>query len=297
MKSGFAMIGVPVDSAGGPGGTELAPAALRSLGLGEAIHGRDEGDLEVRIRAEGRDPVTGVVALDDVCATTAEVRRAVAETLAKEERPFLVGGCCSIVPGALAGVRDARGAASLVHLDGHLDLYDSTTSPTGEAADMPVTVALGLGPAAWVQAAGGPSLSGGDVWILGYRDREQSEVDGMIMPEDVDPPIACLTTDEMRSLGSGDVGRRTAGALANGVGNIWVHLDLDIVDPSLFFANDAPVPNGLDWTELTELLSAVCSSPALVGISLGCYNPEKDRNQENGAQIVEVFRKALGGFA
>jgi arginase len=87
-----------------------------------------------------------------------------------------------------------------------------------------------------------------------------------------------------------------AQTLAEGAGNTWVHLDLDIVDPSLFFANDAPVPDGLDWPELTELLTAICASPALAGISLGCYNPEKDRGEENGLQIVEVFHKALSGL-
>jgi arginase len=293
MKGGFTMIGVPVDSAGYAGGTELAPAAFRALGLRDAIGGRDGGDLAVRIRAEGRDPETGVVALDDVCATTAEVRRAVAETLSREERPFLVGGCCAIVPGALAGVRDARDRVSLAHLDGHLDLYDQATSQLGEAADMPVSVAIGLGPRAWVDASGGPSLSGADVWIVGYRDREQSLVDGMVMPEDLDPPISCLTTDEIRSEGPSRAGTRVAQALADGVGNIWVHLDLDIVDPSLFFANDAPMPDGLDWAELTELLAAILASSALAGFSLGCYNPEKDRNQENGRQIIEVLRRAL----
>jgi arginase len=293
MNDGFAMIGVPVDSAGHAGGTELAPAAFRALGLGDAIAGHDRGDLAVRIRAEGRDPDTGVVALGDVCATTVEVRRAVAETLSRGERPFLVGGCCAIVPGALAGVRDLRGGVSLAHLDGHLDLYDETTSQLGEAADMPVTVAIGLGPGAWVDAAGGPSLTSSDVWILGYRDREQSLLDGMLMPEDVDPPISCLTTDEVRSEGLGRAGARVAQSLADGAGNTWVHLDLDVVDPALFFANDAPVPDGLDWAELTELLAAICVSPALAGISLGCYNPEKDRNQENGRQIVEMFREAL----
>jgi arginase len=293
MTDGFEMIGVPVDSAGTAGGTELAPAAFRSLGLGDAIAGHDRGDLAVRIRAEERDPDTGVVALGDVCATTVDVRRAVAETLSRGERPFLVGGCCAIVPGALAGVRDIRGGVSLAHLDGHLDLYDETTSQLGEAADMPVTVAIGLGPEAWVDAAGGPSLTSSDVWIVGYRDREQSLLDGMLMPEDLDPPISCLTTDEVRSEGLGRAGARVAQSLTDGVGNIWVHLDLDVVDPGLFFANDAPVPDGLDWAELTELLAAICVSPTLAGISLGCYNPEKDRNQENGRQIVEVFRKAL----
>ena len=287
------MIGVPVDSAGHAGGTELAPAAFRALGLGEAIAGRDGGDLAVRIRAEERDPETGVVALEDVCSTTSEVRTAVAETLARGERPFLVGGCCAIVPGALAGVRDARGRVSLAHLDGHLDLYDQATSQLGEAADMPVTVAIGLGPRAWVEAAGGPSLSSSDVWIVGYRDREQSLIDGMVMPEDLDPPISCLTTDEVRSEGPSRAGTRVARALANGTGNTWVHLDLDIVDPALFFANDAPMPDGLDWAELTELLAAILASSTLAGVSLGCYNPEKDRNQENGRQIIEVLRRAL----
>ena len=295
MSKGFTVIGVPVDSAGSAGGTELAPAALRDLGLGVAIGGRDGGDLAVRIRGEGRDPDTGVVALDDVCATTAEVRSAVAATLARGERPFLLGGCCAIVPGALSGVRDALGSVSLTHLDGHLDLYDGATSQLGEAADMPVTVALGLGPQAWIDAAGGPSVSSSDVWIVGYRDREQSLSDGMLMPEDFDPPIPCLTTEEVRSEGPGQVGARVARTLASGAGNIWVHLDLDIVDPSLFFANDAPVPDGLDWEELTELLEAVCASPSLAGISLGCYNPEKDRDQKNGRRIVELFRQALVG--
>jgi len=293
MRAGFTIIGVPVDSAGQAGGTELAPAAFRALGLGAAIAGRDEGDLAVRIRAEERDPETGVIALDDVCTTTVEVRRAVRAAISRGERPFLVGGCCSIVPGALAGVRDVRGGVSLAHLDGHLDLYDETSSQLGEAADMPVTVALGLGPQAWVDAAGGASLAGSDTWILGYRDREQAAADGMLMPEDLDPPISCLTTEEVQSEGARLVGDRVTRALAGGSGNIWVHLDLDIVDPSLFFANDAPVPDGLDWEELTELLAAICASPALAGISLGCYNPEKDRNQENGRQIVEVFRNAL----
>jgi len=293
MKVGFTMIGVPVDSAGYSGGTELAPGVFRTLELGAAIGGRDAGDLAVQIRAEGRDPVTGVIALDDVCSTTVEIRKAVAELLSRGERPFLLGGCCAIVPGALAGVRDARGAASLAHLDGHLDLYDETTSQLGEAADMPVSVAIGLGPQAWVDAAGGPSLSSSDLWIVGYRDREQSLIDGMLMPEDLDPPISCLTTDEVRSEGPGRAGARVAHALAIGAGNTWVHLDLDIVDPLLFFANDAPMTGGLDWDELTELLASICASPALAGISLGCYNPEKDRNQENGRQIVEVFRKAL----
>jgi arginase len=289
----FTLIGVPIDSAGTAGGTELAPAALRSLGLGEAVARSDRGDLDVRIRATRRDPATGVVGIADVCETTRALRQAVADTLAHGDIPFLVGGCCAMVPGALAGVRDARGAASLVHLDGHLDLYDQVSSPLGEAADMPVTVGIGLGPQTWVDAAGGASVDPSRVWIIGYRDREQSQLDGMLMPEDVEPPINCLSTPEVCQIGPSAAGQLAASALSDPPGTMWVHLDLDIVDPDLFFANDAPVPAGLDWGQLTELLGPLCSSSALAGFSLGCYNPEKDRDADNGRHIVEMFRKVL----
>ncbi len=294
MTPTFALIGVPIDSAGAPGGTEMAPAALRAAGLAEVVPGPDLGDLDVRIRAARRDPDTGVVGLEDVCATTSAIRRAVADAISTDSVPFLVGGCCAMVPGAVAGVRDARGDAGLVHLDGHLDLYDEVTSPLGEAADMPVTVAIGRGPRAWVEAAGGASVDGAGVWILGHRDREQARLDGMMMPEDLEPPIRSFSTEEVLAMGPASASRQALDHLEGSTAAIWVHLDLDIVDPELFFANDAPVPKGLDWDQLTELLAPLCSSPALAGISLGCYNPEKDRDRANAERIVHVFRESLG---
>ncbi|HEY6635962.1 MAG TPA: arginase family protein, partial [Acidimicrobiia bacterium] len=213
MNPSFALIGVPIDSAGTPGGTELAPSAFRALSLGEVVGGNDFGDLDVRIRADERDPVTGVVGLDDVCSTTATIRRSVSGALAGGHVPFIVGGCCALVPGAVAGARDARGRVGLLHLDGHLDLYDEMTSPLGEAADMPVTVAIGHGPPPWVESAGGASVGTADVWILGYRDREESKADGMLMPEDLDPAIASLSTEELRQLGFKEAADRAVAAL------------------------------------------------------------------------------------
>jgi hypothetical protein len=64
----FSLIGVPIDSVGRSGGTEFGPAALRKLGLPEALGGRDDGDLGVRVRGEERDPQTGILASADVLA-------------------------------------------------------------------------------------------------------------------------------------------------------------------------------------------------------------------------------------
>lgn len=280
--------GVPFDSVGRGGGTETAPSALRDLGLPEALGARDEGDLAVRIRGDERDPTTGLLASADVLTSTRAIRAAVAATIEAGERPFLLGGCCAELPGALAGARDALGAPlGLAHLDGHLDLYDGQTSTTGEAADMPISVVLGLGPAAWVEAAGGAPAVPERTAIVGFRDRAESIADGMRQPEDLPHPPLLYGAEELRARGVG----AAAGELAErlGAGPFWLHLDVDVLDQDVFPATDYLQPGGLDWEELAELLGPLGAAETLVGASLACYNPDKDPSLEYGRRLVAAL--------
>jgi arginase len=285
-------IGAPIDSVGRNGGAELAPAALRDLGLVGVLGAADAGDLQIRIRGEERDPETGILAAADVLAATTRIRAAVAGQVAGGTRPLLAGGCCAVLPGALAGARDELGPIGLVHLDGHLDLYDGTTSPTGEAADMPVSVALGLGPAAWVEAAGGASVEAGRVALVGFRDREESRAHGMRQPEQLEAMPTLRPVATLRHEGPGVVAAALAAALGE-AGPFWLHFDVDVLEPGAFPATDYLMPGGLDWAELGAVLGPLLSSPALVGASLACYNPEKDPGQACGRALVDHLGTAL----
>ena len=284
-------VGVPVDSVGRSGGTEHAPEALRELGLVGVLGGPDRGDLDVRIRGEERDPVTGIVASPDVLATTATLREAVAGAISDGARPFLSGGCCSEVPGALAGARDVLGRVGLAYLDGHLDLYDGTTSPTGEAADMPISVALGHGPAAWVEEAGGASLAPRDAALVGYRDKEESQSYGMLQPEEL-PGLTHVSVDEVRAEGSEAVVDRVTAALGPEL-PLWLHFDVDVLDQEVFPATDYLMPGGMTWEELLPVMTPLLSAPSLVGASLGCYNPDKDPGRACGRALVGSLGTAL----
>jgi arginase len=284
-------IGVPVDSVGRDGGTELAPATLRELGLPEALGARDGGDLAIRISGEERDPATGIVASADVLDCTAAIRAAVATAIAAEERPFLVGGCCAELPGALAGARDVLGAPlGLAHLDGHLDLYDGDTSTTGEAADMPISVALGIGPAAWVEAAGGAGAIPERTALVGFRDRAESIADGMRQPEDLVRPPLLYGAEELRERGVEAAAAELAERLT-AAGPFWLHLDVDALDEVVFPATDYLQPDGLDWDELAALLAPLAASDQLIGASLACYNPDKDPGLGCGRRLVEALAR------
>ncbi len=287
----FTFIGVPIDSVRRDGGPEHGPRVLRELGLAGALGGADGGDLEVRIRGSERDPQTGILASADVLATTATIRIAVAERVAAGERPFLAGGCCAELPGALAGARDATGPIGLVHLDGHADLYDGATSTSGEAADMPVSVALGLGPEVWVEAAGGASVAPQHLALLGYRDRKESLADGMRQPETLSPVPILRPLETVRAAGPQATALELAGRLGSAV-PFWLHFDVDVLDQDVFPATDYLMPDGASWSEVGALLEPLLSSPALIGASLGCYNPEKDPGQAYGSALVEALATA-----
>jgi arginase len=286
----WAVLGVPIDSVGRSGGTELAPAALREAGLVERLGATDRGDLDVRIRGDERDPETGIVGSPDILATTTAVRAAVAEMVAAGERPLVLGGCCALVPGALAGVRDAAGSVGIANVDGHVDVYDGRTSPTGEGADMPLAVAFGLGPAAWVEAAGGPSTGPSEGVVLGARDPEEAVDIAPLLDGDL-AELLVLSPEDLRAQGLREAGELSATRLAERAGRFWIHLDVDVLDERAMPATDYLMPDGLEWEEVAELLGPLCASSAAAGMSIGCLNPEKDP----GGRLTQRTRDLVVG--
>lgn len=286
----LSFVGVPLDSVGPNGGAEQAPAVLRELGLPARLGAEDRGDLAVSVRGGERDG-SGILAGPEVLAATATIRAAVAAQLEAGALPFLAGGCCAVLPGALAGARDALGGIGLVHLDGHLDLYDGETSARGEAADMVVAVALGLGPAAWVEAAGGAAVAPQRTALVGFRDRAESIEHGMRQPETIEPMPMLRPVEELRAVGPGLAATEVA-SFQEERGPFWLHFDVDVLDRDVFPATDYLLPGGLGWDELGAVLAPLLASPALAGVSLACFNPAKDPGGACGRALVDALAAA-----
>ena len=290
----WTVLGVPIDSVGRSGGTELAPAALREAGLVERLGIADRGDVDVRIRGEERDPETGIVGSPDVLRMTVTMRSAIRSMLSSGQRPLVLGGCCSLVPGAMAGVRDATGSVGIANVDGHVDVYDGRTSPTGEGADMPLSVAFGRGPAAWVEAAGGASATPAEGVVLGARDPEEAvDIAGLLDGELAD--LLVLSPDDLRAQGLGEAGADAAKGLQTEAERFWVHFDVDVLDEQAMPATDYLMPGGLEGDEVGEVLAPLCASPAAAGLSIGCLNPEKDPGgkltQRTADLLVELLKR------
>src|SRR5262245_40927289 len=134
----WSMAGVAIDSAGIVGGTELTPAALRKHSRLSRMVAVDHGDLAAPVPDKQRDPRSGLVGHRDVVAATTTIRNAFRKWLTPGHRTVVLGGCCTLMIGLGAATREKLGAFGIAYLDGHLDLYDGQSSPSGEAADVPL---------------------------------------------------------------------------------------------------------------------------------------------------------------
>lgn len=292
----WTVLGVPIDSVGAPAGgvacgTERSPAVLRDLGLIHRLAALDAGDLAVRITGPGRDEVSGIVGWPSVGAAVTAIRSAVSQLLSEGRRPLVLGGCCTLLMGAAPAARDVLGRVGLAYVDGHVDVYDNRTSPTGEAADMPVAALLGLGwPGLLATMGAMPVVAGRDIVVMGARDRDEAADIGDL------PDRLGLTVygPERITAGPAALGAATRDRFASAGTPYWLHLDVDVLDQEEFPATDYLMPGGISLGQLAELLRPFGQDERLVGASVGCYNPEKDPGRRSGAALAGVLADALG---
>ena len=176
-----------------------------------------------------------------------------------------MGGCCSLVPGVAAALRlSGAGPVGLAYIDGHLDTYDPKTSPTGEAADMPVAICAGLGDRALVGLGPAvPLIDPAHIALLAHRDSEEARAEGSVMPDalGIGTSIDCATVAARAARG------RPASASPRSwprpTGRFWLSIDVDVLSGAAMPATPVQQDGGLSLDELAELARAARAPPGL----------------------------------
>src|SRR5262249_46158794 len=165
-------------------GVAAAPGVLRQRGLATALADRpgftDAGDLALPAPRPGRGP-SGLLAEDALIAMIGRVREAVHAARRRGRFPLLIGGDCRVILGALAALQAEAGEPGLLFVDGHEDAWPPHASPTGEAADCELELALrlfdaDLGPRLRAVL---PRIGAGNVVAIGPRDGDELAAAGV----------------------------------------------------------------------------------------------------------------------
>jgi len=296
---GWSFVGTPLDCSGSDRGERRAVGALRDAGIVERLGATDGDDAAVVVDDPTRDPETGVIGFRQIRDASLEIRSSVGAVLERGERPLVVGGDCTILIGILAAVREKLGRVGLAFLDGHADFLDGRTSPSGEAADMDLAVVTGYGAEGLEGLAGDvPMVEPGDVVVLGHREDGEvlaaRELGAPLREEDlVDERIQLVEGKRISRGDSSRLGAYVAERLAAQPGRFWVHFDVDVFEERELPAVTYPQPDGLDWQQTEALLRPLVSSPALVGLSVADFDPDKDPDGEYAQRLVALLADML----
>jgi arginase len=193
----------------------------------------------------------------------------------------VLGGDCSLLPGAIAGCRAAGTAPALWILDGHPDMLDGDSSPTGEAADMDLAVLLADG-----------LVAAEHVVVLGLRPAgHDPENDAELAA--IPASVTWRDTDAIRARGAGATGAEAERRLAADPGAAWLHLDVDVLDAAVMSAVTYRQSHGLSWDALAELLAPLVRSPALAGMSVSDLEADRDADGSIARRVVALLAGPL----
>ena len=301
------LVAVPYDLGREGVGSGRGPAAYLEGGAAEALRARGH-DVEV-VTARRSAPFGSE--LEAVLDVDAAVATLVAEAAADGRLPLVLAGNCNVTLGVRAGLLAARvdgdpahGRLATIWLDAHGDFNTPETTETGYLDGMPLAMLTGRAfPEAWVTIGGEP-LDETLTLHAGGRDLDPAEADALAASR-----ITVVSGAEVREHGLGEalapaLDELTARAadvrrVATGRAPAHLHVDIDVLDPSVAPAVGFPSPGGFT---LAELLAAVEMTGArfdLQALSLTSFAPESAAGAgtlECGLAVLATAAGVAAGF-
>ncbi len=274
-------------------GCAKAPGALRDHGLIAKLDARDAGCLTPpRYDAGDWRPGDGVAMAPQIAAYSRALADRIGAILDAGEFPVVLGGDCSIVLGsglAMNRLGEAVGGRiGLVFVDGHSDFrHPGNASYVGAAAGEDLALVTGRGQADLAAIEGRrPYFRDIDVVVMGIRAQDEYRLD-LQAAGIVTRPVPAL-----RAEGAARSAQWARDQLVDCAG-YWVHVDVDVLDPAVMPAVDAPSPGGIAFPELELLLAGLVESPHCLGVEITVFDPDYDSDGSYAAEIVNAVTAGL----
>ena len=305
MNRGIAIVGAPSSigirpyDSGETRQLDQAPRVLRELGLVQRLRAADLGDVippayRDYVRPSGRPRNEAEVAAysrtlgERVEAATSDRRFAV-----------VLGGDCSIVLGCLLGARrSVQESMGLVYVDAHADFGTPEESRTGSVASMCLALAVGRGDTPLARLAGdGPLVHSENVVLIGRRDAAEPWYGHAALAASriLDIPGAALSERGVADVAGAALERLTLPGPTEGVRGFWIHLDADVINPTLMPAVDSPTPGGLTMNQLLQLLTPLVHHPQALGLEITIYDPGLDPDRSCASRLVSLLENLFPG--
>ena len=184
--------------------------------------------------------------------------------------PVIYAGDCVVILGVAAGLQRKGIDPVVVFYDAHGDFNTWETTPSGFIGGMPLAMMTGRGEQTIVVGAGLRLVPDEDAYLVGARDIDPGEqvlLDESSVPMvDVDGIAAAVPADR----------------------DLYVHIDVDVVDPEDVPAINYPAPDGPSAAAVAESVAALAATGRVVAFSVSTWNPALDGAEKAAASTRSI---------
>ncbi len=190
------------------------------------------------------------------------IRALVDEAVAGHSEPVLVvGGDCGVALAPVANALQRHPGLAVVWIDAHPDLNSAESTPSGAFAGMVLRAIVGEGPDGL--ALSPDAVPPSRVVLAAARSFDPPEEEFV-----AEHGIPIVSPD-----GLSDPESLVAAVRATGADAVYVHVDLDALDPSAIAGNAHPEPFGVSVADLTAAITRLRGAFPLAGASIAGYSP------------------------
>jgi len=196
------------------------------------------------------------------------------DALAAGAVPVLLAPECSVALTTLAAARRHRPQARVLWLDAHGDFNTPATTPSAYLGGMALAGACGR----WDPGLGAAPLAAEHVVLAGVRALDAGEREA-------------LGASAATVIGASPVETLVAVKNALDGAAVYVHLDLDVLDPDAsgpLGRAQFPAPDGLAPEKLYDLFEAVVADCELVGVEVTGFEAPHDELERQAAASTAV---------
>jgi arginase len=225
----------------------------------------------------GRGPLVILEALEQPCVILegtggiAGINAQLTQAVAAHDRPVVVlAGNCNSCIGTLAALDDP----GIVWLDAHGDFNTPETTISGALEGMSLAIATGHCHRE----------------LMSRPVREENVVLGAT--RSLDPLEEVRLRASNIELASLNAFPRAVDLLAARVKTIYLHIDLDVLDPQLSPGVNFSEPGGITPDQLFDAVKHVMATAKLGAVAIANFNPDRDRENrtlEIACRLVGIF--------
>ncbi|MEM3730643.1 MAG: agmatinase [Candidatus Bathyarchaeia archaeon] len=262
-KANYIVLGVPFDvTSTYRTGARFAPNAIRQASLNIETYsfrtGLDVEDLKLHDLGD-------LHVLTDTEKTLERIALVIKDILDAGKTPVTIGGEHTITFGVMKGLEAKASKTALVSFDAHLDLRNEFMGLKLSHTTFMRRISEQLKPAKIIE--------------FGTRAVCKEE---LTFAKKAD--IEFFTTQQIRKEGIGKTAKKLSEKLA-AYKNIYLSVDMDVLDPAYAPAVQNPEPDGLEMCALLDILCNICDH-RLVGFDVVEISP----NYDDGVSAIQAAK-------